>query len=71
MHTMKAAFYKDPTFRYQREYRFAFDINDDHQAICLDIGNIRNISIFEGARSVIGLEQLQSCVTLCPPYPNP
>ena len=45
IHSIKAAFYKAPDFSYQREYRFAFDINtDSDEAVCLEIGDIRDIS---------------------------
>ena len=41
MHTIRAAFYKDPKFSYQREYRLAFDISaGNNEAICLDIGDL-------------------------------
>ena len=45
MHSIKAAFYKVPSLSYQREYRFAFDINaDNNKAVCLEIGDISDIS---------------------------
>ena len=45
MYSIKAAFYKVPGLSYQREYRLALDINaDDDKAVCLDIGNISDIS---------------------------
>lgn len=48
MHSIKAAFYKVPSLGYQREYRFAFDINaDNDKAVCLDIGDISDISFIQ------------------------
>ena len=45
MHSIKSAFYKVSDLSYQREYRFAFDINaDNDKALCLDIGDISDIS---------------------------
>ena len=45
MHSIRATFYKVPDMSYQREYRFAFDINaDNDKAVCLEIGDIRDIS---------------------------
>ena len=45
MHSIRAAFYKVPDLSYQREYRLAFDINaDNDKAVCLEIGDISDIS---------------------------
>ena len=45
MHSIRAAFYKDPDLSYQREYRLVFDINaDNEKAVCLEIGDISDIS---------------------------
>ncbi len=46
--SIRAELYKRPEFSFEREYRFVFDIDTDNEnPHCLEIGDIRDISICE------------------------
>ena len=45
LHTLELPFYKNAKFEYQQEFRIVFDVNADNEsAICLNIGDISDIS---------------------------